>query len=516
MRGRIMKKIVISLAAMLVALSFVSCNKEEESPAQTEKQEIQFDFTVGDLIPETRAAKTDWVDGDKINIWFDGNSEKTPDLVITYDGSKWKAGELREGCELTEGTGKTLAALYESQNDLSKYSLSGSTTSGELGVQVTYKTITAKAGNLPEGLSPASMMAACSATYSYSDGKVTSNLDNWGFNDDKFTQRAGIINGFQVTIEGIPDGEYAMHCVANSADNNYLATQHTLYVGNRRAQSSSQYYVSSQASDGTAVFYFSRSMQQPDKDLDNIPVTFTLIPKMGDTYSLGYTLIYTATIKVLKKIGSYQPVKIKYEKFHEAVDMGTGIKWATMNVGASSPEDHGDFFAWGETETYYDSFGNYPAFKADKSGGYIESSYFDLNNDEFLKYHNANEGKTVLEPEDDVATKNWGGSWRIPTADDWNALLSNSTSEWTTLNGKYGRKITSKINGNSIFLPAAGHFQGIVWDMNNEWGSYWSSSLSNLGFSGSDTAKFLSFDSGKKSVSGHFRWFGLSVRPVSN
>lgn len=142
---------------MMAAFSFVSCDKEAD-PVQTEKQTIQFDFTVGSLLTETKAVKTDWVDGDQINIWFDRNSEKTPDLVITYDGSSWKAGELRDGCELTEGTDKKLSALYESQNDLSKYRFGDVASTSDLGVQVYYIVITG-AENSPEALSPASTKA---------------------------------------------------------------------------------------------------------------------------------------------------------------------------------------------------------------------------------------------------------------------------------------------------------------------------------------------------------------------
>ena len=80
-----------------------------------------------------------------------------------------------------------------------------------------------------------------------------------------------------------------MQCVANSADNNYLATQYSLSMGNRRTTSGSQYYVSSQAFDGTAVFYFSRSMQQADEDLNDIRITFTLIPSHTASLNLSST-----------------------------------------------------------------------------------------------------------------------------------------------------------------------------------------------------------------------------------
>lgn len=498
-----MKKSIFFTIAIL-SLVFASCQKVETSEPTIEdpvNKEIVFEFSVADLSPDTRAAKKGWEMGDKINIWFDGNAEKTPDLVITYDGSSWKAGELREGCDLTEGTDKKLAALYESQNDLSKYSLSA--TSGDMGVQVNYNVITG-AENSPEALSPASMMAACSATYSYSDGKITSNLNDWGFNDDKFTQRAGIINGFQVTIAGIPDGEYAMHCVANSAGNNYLATQYSLYVGNRRTSSGSQYYVSSQASDGTAVFYFSRSMQQADEDFNDIRITFSLIPKTGDTYSSSDALAYTATIPKLKKMGSYQPVKIAYSKFkplingHEWVDMGTGVKWATMNVGATSETDPGYYLSWGETVPKED---------------YSETSY---------TYHDT---PATLPASNDAATANWGGSWRMPTYEELGKLTltrQDSDYTWTWCDGtnvKYnnsnvpGLKIEKKSTGATLFLPVAGYKTDDGLHV-PQFGYYWSSSRHSL--SVNRYAYFLDLRNPPSMKEQGIRYEGYLVRPVSN
>lgn len=495
-----MKRIAIILAAMLAAFCFVSCNKED-APAQTEKQKIQFDFTVGSLLPETKAAKTDWVDGDKINIWFEEFSETAPDLVITYDGSKWNAGELRDGCELTEGTGKNLVALYESQNDLSKYSLASALS--PLRAEINYK-VSSSVDNSTQVLSPASMMAACSATYSFSDRKLTSKLENWGFSENGSDSTNGVINGFQVTIEGIPDGEYAMHCVANSADNkNYLSTAYSVYVQNRRIKRSPDMYVSSQASDGTAVFYFSRSDQQPTEDITSIPTTFTLIPKTGDTYSSSDALAYTATIPTLKKLGSYQPVKIAYSKFkslingHEWVDMGTGVKWATMNVGANSPEESGYYYAWGEIESKED---------------YSETSY---------TYHDT---PATLPASNDAATANWGGTWRMPTSEEWSNLAKTRESSdyaWTWCDGtnvKYnnsnvtGMKIEKKSTGATLFLPVAGYKTDDGLHV-PQFGYYWSSSAhqppSNRYAYSLDLRKTVSLNNQG------IRYEGYLVRPVS-
>ena len=121
--------------------------------------------------------------------------------------------------------------------------------------------------------------------------------------------------------------------------------------------------------------------------------------------------------------------ELNKENGHVWVDLGLSVKWATCNVGANSPEDYGDYFAWGEItpKTIYTT-SNY--------------SYSD--------------NPTILPLSNDAAHANWGGSWRMPTDAEMTELRSNCTWTWTSQNGVNGRKITSKSNGNSIFLPAAG------------------------------------------------------------
>ena len=308
-----MKKIGITLAAMLAAFAMISCNKEV-APAQTEKQKIQFNFTVGDLTPETRAAKTGWVNGDKLNIWFDGHFENNPDLVLTYNGYSWVAGELRDDCELADGSDKKLVALYESQNDLSKYSLA-KYSNGEY-LKISY-TESEKVDNNSSKtvVSPTSMMAACSTTYSLSEGKLTSELKAWGFNNPTSTSCEGIINGFQITIEGLPDGEYVLNC----STDNYVVFQVLKGVAIKSSSSvqlgglSGEYYVHSQASGNKTVFYYMKATYYAESS--SVATTFTLIPKKDGAFSSENALTYKVTIPTVTKAGSYQPVKIAYSKF---------------------------------------------------------------------------------------------------------------------------------------------------------------------------------------------------------
>ena len=192
---------------------------------------------------------------------------------------------------------------------------------------------------------------------------------------------------------------------------------------------------------------------------------------------------------------------------HEWVDLGlpSGTLWATCNVGANSPEEYGDYFAWGETEPKNDySWSTYKYCKGSKTTltKYCKGSdYGTVDN------------KTELEPSDDAATVNWGSGWQMPSEEQLEELYNSSytTTTWTTMNGKYGMKITSKSNSNSIFLPAAGSRYDTSLTYAGSSGNYWSRSLLT---SDSYSAYFLDFNSSYIYTSLSSRYFGHSVRPV--
>ena len=169
---------------------------------------------------------------------------------------------------------------------------------------------------------------------------------------------------------------------------------------------------------------------------------------------------------------------------HEYIDLGLSVNWATCNVGASTPEKYGDYFAWGETlpKTNY-TIANY-------------------------KYSN---NPTTLPLSADAAHVNWGGNWRIPTKSEQDELRSSCFWKWTTMNGIKGCKVTSKKNGNSIFLPAAGLCHDSLYVLAATDGIYWSSSLYTdyLGY-----ANYMSFASNDVNWNCSNRYWGRSVRPV--
>lgn len=197
-----------------------------------------------------------------------------------------------------------------------------------------------------------------------------------------------------------------------------------------------------------------------------------------------------------------------YKDGYGYVDLGlpSGLLWAYSNIGATNPEDYGNYYAWGETET---------------KETYDWSTYRYCNGSEstLTKYCNnesyGNEGYTdtltTLEAEDDAATANWGTNWRMPTSTEMQELVDNCDTTWVTINGINGMLFTSRTNGNSIFLPAAGYRGGDSLSLDGSRGWYWSSSLDT---DDPNYAWRLRFLSDYYLMDYYYRHYGLSVRPV--
>ena len=182
---------------------------------------------------------------------------------------------------------------------------------------------------------------------------------------------------------------------------------------------------------------------------------------------------------------------------HEYVDLGLSVKWATCNVGASSPAGYGGYFAWGETTTKTDYSSSTSATYGLSYSSLQSQGYIDNNGNLTAQY--------------DAATSNWGGDWRMPTYDELNELRTQCTWTWTTQNGVNGYKVSSKVNSNYIFLPAAGCRGGSSLYAAGSNGYYWSSTPDG---SSSNRACNLYFDSSGQDVNLDYRDYGQSVRPV--
>ena len=191
---------------------------------------------------------------------------------------------------------------------------------------------------------------------------------------------------------------------------------------------------------------------------------------------------------------------------YEYVDLGlpSHLKWAKCNVGAEKETDAGLYFAWGETTGYTAS-----QVGTDKEFSWSDYKYG--NSSSNLTKYNQSDSKTVLESTDDAASQIMGSDWRMPTKDEFQELLDNTDKLWTNINGVNGYKFTSKINGNSIFIPAAGDCSGGSVDSVGNSGGVWSSSLNTSNHS---DAWYLGFLSGNCYVDYDGRCYGRSVRGV--
>ena len=216
------------------------------------------------------------------------------------------------------------------------------------------------------------------------------------------------------------------------------------------------------------------------------PQTKTIIIKEGETIEENVALVAAKSQSSSVAVTGSKSGTING---YEYVDLGlpSGLKWATCNVGASSPEEYGDYYAWGEVKT----------------------------NIKYTEYNSKTYGKSMIDISGnamyDVARAKWGGSWRLPTKDEFNELRQKCKWQWTSQNGKKGYKVTGP-NGNSIFLPAAGYRYWSSLCHAGEYGYYWSSSPAE---SNDYRAHRLYFDSSYHNVDWYYRSTGKSVRPVS-
>ena len=514
-----MKKTLFMALALLSAFALFSCQKEKtpESSSST----IKFQITVADLATSTKATKTGWYTGDKVNIWLDGNFQKTPDLVMTYDGSSWVAdGGLRSGC--TPAASGTMKVIFESYNDFSKFV--GSQSSTYTWFPFPTGTIGPRTSNV---FNHRLVAYSYPDEYTYSGGTLTAHIENWK-----------VLTDFQVVVAGLPEGSYAM------TPSNPLRVPRGIQVAADRvylAGNDASYYALGQPNEDGQAFYFT---VDPSWTGEKSTLSVTLVDAKGHSFT------FTKTDFFFGASGTYQAVKLAFDKFkgvngdnlingNEYVDMGNGHKWATMNVGAASPSASGDLFAWGETEpksTY--TWGSYkwvdiPATETEvEAHGKSYISKYTFKDRTFSlttlptpipvwydsERNFIGDGIKVLLPEDDAARANWGGTWRVPTKEDWQWLLNKDNCSWAL--GKKdnvdGAIVTSLINGNSIFFPLAGWQQGSAVQTGD--GRYWIADLdANMSWNAWTGMIYPQSPSGNYFYTGSaYRYYGHAIRPVSD
>ena len=187
--------------------------------------------------------------------------------------------------------------------------------------------------------------------------------------------------------------------------------------------------------------------------------------------------------------------KVQKKNPYDAIDLRlpSGTLWCSHNVGTQKPEEYGDYFAWGETEPKKE---------------YTWDTYRFINKNNFTKY-NDKDNKTQLDLEDDVAHVILGGDWHMPTKEQMQELIDETTSKWITQNGVKGRLFTGS-NGNSIFIPAAGYHYGFYYEYVRMNCILWSSTLSKHPLN----SYYLFFASEGINIYCIDRFYGYPVRGV--
>ena len=171
----------------------------------------------------------------------------------------------------------------------------------------------------------------------------------------------------------------------------------------------------------------------------------------------------------------------------------SGLLWCEHNVGASTPYEHGLYFSWGNVE------------------GHAEGSGYDFSDAVYAETPGAAlTGNVPVNGTYDLVRHNMGAPCRLPTVGEFQELNSNCTSEWTDEDGVAGRRFTSRINGNSIFFPASGIYNGTTLDNRGSYGYYWSSS-----YNSASNAYYLNFNSSNVSPANYYyRRLGFTARAV--
>ena len=350
--------------------------------------------------------------------------------------------------------------------------------------------------------------------------------------------------------------ELIVHCMTTEANlvTSESARLHgsTVITGNESAAVSAYFYYSTQSGDAAALKASGQKViagNMPPMGGDFEADITSLLP------STKYYFVAGVTIGAVEEFGAVKSFTTEdsVPTGPQAVDLGIVIQredgtaykllWADYNLGATAPEEGGDYYAWGETDYHYQDGHRYDNpinyYWKDGMSGYNVGSYkWSGSSDMTVKKYcpsgqasrwggsGSPDGKSVLEVGDDAARAVFGEGWRMPTAKEFEALAWWCNHEWIAQNGVYGMKITSTVNGRSIFLPAVGYRSAISLWHNNEGegyeGYYWTSSLNgkdalygSIAWLDREKAEicFLPIPTGE--FNRYERYWGMQVRAVS-
>ena len=484
-----MKKIILYLC---LAAGLVSCAKEltpaiEDDPAGVP---VTFNITVSDG-PETKASKTAWVENDAIYVFFKGLEAKY--LKLTYNGSTWDSTSTIEDTDLAGLTDRTLTAVHipapvDVVFDEGEFSFFV----GNQRYSNYYLSESEKDYTLDEATVTASL------TLGKPEGMAMFHIP-----------------GIQNHVSG-----YTFSCPLVAKISCSVSSDGTIITlgYNKPAGGEDLYGIA----DADGVIFAGELLTDEAADF-----TFTL-----ESRTKTYALTRSNKTLVPGKMYNFPALTaddwiVTNNVEMQYVEMGDGLRWGTMNLGAISPEDYGEYFAWGETESK-DTFdwSNYKFMQAGQSNAQYITKYQQEDNYAIaIWYHNYTEfvgdGFTSFadcDYVDDAARVQLGSTWRIPSKAEWGVLMDNDKFTWEWFDdyedtGVAGYVVTSKIEGyagNSIFLPAAGILSEGQSDFVGQGGYYWASDISNPSW----RAASLNFGSRTYNPASSSRGNGLSIRAV--
>ena len=464
-----MKKLILIAMAALVIVS--GC-KKNDVPGTVVKASIgkqKNDFSKTSLVPISESeAEIRWIMGDKILV----NNGTDSQVFTLYDGDNTKTGIFNCQEDYTFGTENV--AVYPAANA----TISGTTVS--LNLPATQHLISL--GTFGNGANP----MACtfsnpnSLTFTSLCGVLGlsltgEDLDITGI--EIISNKDEKLNGEFVVDLGVVD---TLKATANNSGTNRVMLQCPTTL----TTEAKNFYIV--------------------LPVGTLSEGFTMKVYNGDEFIFSTSTAKNISIE-LNMVNPMAPLEVTTNYVN--LGLPSGLLWAKCNLGATTPEGYGDYFAWGET-TMKGSY-KWNTYQYCMGSGNTLTKYCNLSN---LGYNGFTDNLTTLEPIDDAATANWGDSWRMPTKAEFEELLNNTTVTWTTQNGVNGWLFTANDgSGNSLFLPAAGNYwEGELYNA-NDLGQYWSSSL-NTDFAGNAWCILFTMEYCRMDEFG--RYYGNTVRPV--
>ncbi len=486
------------MATVCAMLTFASCGNDIELTNDAPvKGEYKVTFTASQESNVTRTAvdgaNVVWQEGDAITV-FDGAGVACPFELAKGVGTT--LGEFQGTITVTEP--KSYCAVYPAVENAtidSDYGISGLSLPVEQvatpnGFDPQAAIMTARNDNADRISSTSEDLSLGEFKHVCAFVKVTTTEE---YDKITFTAKGGedIAGGFTVTLD-----ENGISTVTPAAD---ASTTVSLVPASGETTIAAGTYLIA-VLPGTLAEGFTMSCSKDDVEHSRIIAMMrSYNGAVGETVFARHNVVNMGTVNSTNWTNRTQ----------EYVDLGLSVKWATCNVGATTSEGYGYYFAWGETnpkenyswETYKWCNGTYNSqtkYNTKKNYGIIDN-------------------KTILDASDDAAHMNWGGAWRMPTRAEIEELINintnNCTWEWTSQNNENGYKVTSLKDGytdKSIFLPAAGERQGTRTVNTRSYGNYWSVSLLEgepyLAWYGCFTSNIYRSQS--------YRYYGFSVRPV--